>query len=88
MRPALARHVLRGLIGFAALGFVLFVGAGAPTWAWTLALVTSLVAFRGCPTCWIMATSELVSARLEGRAPSPNCAGGSCPVPIDPPSRS
>jgi hypothetical protein len=83
MRSPLVLHALRGLVGFAALGFVFLVGVRAPTWAWVAALVTSLVAFRGCPTCWIMASSELVSARLEGRAPNATCAGGTCAVPID-----
>lgn len=85
MRSPLVQHVLRGFVGFAALGFVFFVGVRAPTWASLAALVTSLVAFRGCPTCWILASSELVTARLQQRSPRPTCASGSCPVPVDRP---
>lgn len=77
----LVSHALRGLVGFGALGLVLFAGPVLPGWAALGALATSIVVFRGCPTCWLMATGELVSAKLAGRAPSATCANGTCAVP-------
>ncbi|WP_327353763.1 hypothetical protein [Streptomyces sp. NBC_01304] len=66
-------HLARG-----ALGFALIIGSIAllPTFgpATLLAAPLSLIAFRGCPTCWMVGLAQTVSrGRLERR-----CRDGVC----------
>lgn len=63
-------HVLRGVVGL-----VLLVGAlvlaGDHPWA-LLGLVGTVVAWRGCPTCWTMGLIATVSRGRVG------CPDGRC----------
>jgi hypothetical protein len=69
MSPLL-RHLLRGLVGVVAIVGAVY-GARVTTAALLLVPV-ALVAFRGCPTCWIAGLFDV----LRGRAS--RCEGGSC----------
>ncbi|MFJ5778879.1 hypothetical protein [Streptomyces sp. NPDC093094] len=67
------RHLARGAVGFGLIaGSVALVPvAGA---AALLAAPLALVAFRGCPTCWMIGLAQTVSrGRLERR-----CTDGVC----------
>ncbi|MFF2349010.1 hypothetical protein ACFVVL_04425 [Kitasatospora sp. NPDC058115] len=69
----LAEHLVRGGVGFAALAgaFVLLPFAGPVA---LLLLPVGLLAFRGCPTCWVIGLVETVSrGRLQRE-----CADGRC----------
>ncbi|QAU40986.1 hypothetical protein XH86_27395 [Bradyrhizobium guangdongense] len=52
---SLTEHLIRGLVGIAALWTAVWVGTDAG-WTAVLGSVTlgliSLIAFRGCPVCW------------------------------------
>lgn len=67
------RHLARGAIG---LGLIIGSIASVPTLgpASLLAAPLALVAFRGCPTCWLVGLAQTISrGRLERR-----CADGVC----------
>jgi len=52
---SLTEHLIRGLVGIAALAAAVWVGTDAawPAVLGSLALgLVSLIAFRGCPVCW------------------------------------
>ena len=62
---SLPRHLLRGLIGFGSLiaAFALLPSVGPLS---LLLLPVTLLAFRGCPTCWVIGLIETVSrGRLQ-----------------------
>ncbi|MCQ4212662.1 hypothetical protein [Streptomyces longispororuber] len=70
---SVARHLARGAVGFGliagAVGLVPVLGPAA-----LLAAPLALIAFRGCPTCWLIGLAQTVSrGRLERR-----CADGVC----------
>ncbi|MGV9695047.1 hypothetical protein ACWDTR_04750 [Streptomyces sp. NPDC003470] len=67
------RHLARGAIGFGLIiGSVALVPVAGP--ATLLAAPLALVAFRGCPTCWMAGLAQTMSrGRLERR-----CADGVC----------
>ncbi|MFD3700861.1 hypothetical protein ACFWUZ_32835 [Streptomyces sp. NPDC058646] len=67
------RHLARGAIGFGLIiGSIALVPVAGP--AVLLAAPLALVAFRGCPTCWMVGLAQTVSrGRLERR-----CADGVC----------
>lgn len=68
----LARHLIRGLVGVAALALAFY---GARTTLAALLLVpVAIVAFRGCPTCWIVGLAD----HLRGR--TPRCGPGGCSI--------
>jgi hypothetical protein len=70
---ALARHLLRGAIGFGLIGSALALTTSVGP-ASLLLIVPAMVALRGCPTCWIAGLIETVSAgRLER-----SCGDASC----------
>jgi hypothetical protein len=70
---ALARHLVRGAIGFGLIGSALALTTSIGP-ASLLLLAPGMVALRGCPTCWLVGLIETVSAgRLER-----SCADGSC----------
>ncbi|WP_442815175.1 hypothetical protein [Streptomyces sp. NBC_01298] len=79
------RHLARGAIGFGLIiGSIALVPVAGPVTL--LAAPLALVAFRGCPTCWMVGLAQTVSrGRLERR-----CADGACtlakPPPPPPPS--
>ena len=67
---SVTEHVLRGV-----LGLLLAVGAVvlAPAQPWALlGLIGTVVAWRGCPTCWALGLAHTVS---RGRA---GCADAAC----------
>ncbi|MFE9560627.1 hypothetical protein ACFYM0_05910 [Streptomyces sp. NPDC006487] len=67
------RHLVRGAIGFGLIiGSVALVPAVGPVTL--LAAPLALVAFRGCPTCWMVGLAQTISrGRLERQ-----CADGVC----------
>lgn len=67
------RHLARGAIGFGLIiGSIALVPVAGP--ASLLAAPLALIAFRGCPTCWMVGLAQTVSrSRLERR-----CADGVC----------
>ncbi|HEY9264056.1 hypothetical protein ACWEOO_20415 [Kribbella sp. NPDC004138] len=70
---SLPRHLLRGLIGFGSLiaAFALLPSVGPLS---LLLLPVTLLAFRGCPTCWVIGLIETVSrGRLQR-----DCVDGQC----------
>ncbi|MCX5394704.1 hypothetical protein [Streptomyces sp. NBC_00094] len=67
------RHLARGAVGFGLIvGSIALVPVAGP--ATLLAAPLALIAFRGCPTCWMVGLAQTVSrGRLERR-----CADGVC----------
>lgn len=67
------RHLARGALGFglitASVGLIPVAGPAA-----LLAAPLSLIAFRGCPTCWLAGLAQTIShGRLQRR-----CTTGTC----------
>ena len=67
---SLARHLLRGVIGFAALVAGLTLGTGGTPAALALLVVTP-IAWRGCPTCW---TVGLLATLARGNTTARSCS--------------
>lgn len=67
------RHLARGAIGFGLIiGSIALVPVAGPVTL--LAAPLALIAFRGCPTCWMTGLAQTISrGRLERR-----CADGIC----------
>ncbi|MGX8910336.1 hypothetical protein ACR820_34960 [Streptomyces netropsis] len=67
------RHLARGAIGVGLIvGSIALVPVAGP--ATLLAAPLALVAFRGCPACWMVGLAQTISrGRLERR-----CADGVC----------
>ncbi|MFK4140670.1 hypothetical protein [Streptomyces filamentosus] len=67
------RHLARGAIGFGlVIGSIALVPVAGP--ATLLAAPLALIAFRGCPTCWMVGLAQTISrGRLERR-----CVDGVC----------
>ncbi|MEU0400129.1 hypothetical protein ABZ318_07735 [Streptomyces sp. NPDC006197] len=67
------RHLARGVIGFGLIiGSIAMVPVAGP--ATLLAAPLALVAFRGCPTCWMVGLAQTISrGRLERQ-----CVDGVC----------
>ncbi|WP_406840969.1 hypothetical protein ACICHK_40390 [Streptomyces sp. AHU1] len=67
------RHLARGAIGFGLIiGSIALVPVAGP--AALLAAPLALLAFRGCPTCWMVGLAQTISlGRLERR-----CVDGAC----------
>ncbi|KQX57090.1 MULTISPECIES: hypothetical protein [unclassified Streptomyces] len=67
------RHLARGAIGFGLIiGSIAMVPVAGP--ATLLAAPLALIAFRGCPTCWMVGLAQTISrGRLERR-----CVDGVC----------
>lgn len=78
----LTRQLVRGALGFGAIGGGLALSAAVGP-AGLLLLPVGLVALRGCPACW---AAGLLSI-LRGRPASLGCAGGSCKGAATPTSR-
>ncbi|MCW3018323.1 MAG: hypothetical protein JWN10_631 [Solirubrobacterales bacterium] len=70
---SVARHLVRGAIGFGLIGsgFVLAASHGP---AALLLAVPGMVALRGCPTCWLAGLIQIVSAGRLRRS----CGDGDC----------
>ncbi|APE25213.1 MULTISPECIES: hypothetical protein [Streptomyces] len=67
------RHLARGAIGFGLIiGSIALVPVAGPVTL--LAAPLALIAFRGCPTCWMVGLAQTVSrGRLERQ-----CVDGVC----------
>ncbi|MFF1506449.1 hypothetical protein [Streptomyces sp. NPDC058326] len=67
------RHLARGAIGFGLIiGSIAMVPVAGP--ATLLAAPLALIAFRGCPTCWMVGLAQTISrGRLERQ-----CVDGVC----------
>ncbi|MFF8378301.1 hypothetical protein ACF07V_19495 [Streptomyces sp. NPDC015661] len=67
------RHLARGVIGFGLIiGSLALLPVAGP--AVLLAAPLSLVAFKGCPTCWMVGLAQTISrGRLERQ-----CVDGVC----------
>ena len=57
-----AVHLLRGVLGFAALGGALF---GGSVLAAVVLISAALVLMKGCPTCWTIALLQTVLRRPQ-----------------------
>jgi hypothetical protein len=70
---SLPRHLIRGVIGFGSLiaAFALIPAVGAIS---LLLLPVTLLAFRGCPTCWVVGLLETISNGKLKR----DCVDGRC----------
>ena len=70
---SLPRHLIRGLIGFGSLiaAFALIPAVGPAS---LLLLPITLLAFRGCPTCWVIGLLETISRGKLQR----DCVDGHC----------
>ncbi|MFD8646058.1 hypothetical protein ACFV14_37780 [Streptomyces zaomyceticus] len=70
---SLPRHLARGAVGFGLIvGSIALVPVAGP--ATLLAAPLALIAFRGCPTCWMVGLAQTISrGRLERR-----CVDGAC----------
>ncbi|WP_437097182.1 hypothetical protein [Streptomyces sp. enrichment culture] len=70
---SVTRHLARGAIGFGLIiGSIALVPVAGP--ATLLAAPLALVAFRGCPTCWMVGLAQTISrGRLERQ-----CVDGVC----------
>ena len=60
----LAEHLARGVIGICALNYALSISESHPIYSLVFAVV-SLLAFRGCPICWIIGLIETAYRRLK-----------------------
>ncbi|MFD0369240.1 MULTISPECIES: hypothetical protein [unclassified Streptomyces] len=69
------RHLARGVIGFGLIiGSIAMVPVAGP--AVLLAAPLSLIAFKGCPTCWMVGLAQTISrGRLERQ-----CVDGVCTI--------
>ncbi|MET9663470.1 hypothetical protein [Streptomyces sp. NPDC006510] len=70
---SVARHLGRGAIGFGLIiGSIALVPVAGP--ATMLAAPLALIAFRGCPTCWMVGLAQTIArGRLERQ-----CVDGVC----------
>ncbi|MEX0167822.1 hypothetical protein MRBLMG1_000333 [Streptomyces sp. LMG1-1-1.1] len=78
---SVARHLARGALGFGLIiGSIALVPVAGPVTL--LAAPLALIAFRGCPTCWMVGLAQTVSrGRLERQ-----CVDGVCTLtkaPVD-----
>jgi hypothetical protein len=73
VNSALARQLLRGVIGFGLIGsaFALTPSAGPVA---LLGVLPGMVALRGCPMCWIAGLIQVISAGRLQRT----CTNGWC----------
>jgi hypothetical protein len=70
-------HLARGAVGVVTIGCAL-AGAEAHPWLPLAVLPITLLAFRGCPTCWTLGLMQTVVAKLRGKPTTGFCLDGSC----------
>ncbi|MGW5637972.1 hypothetical protein [Streptomyces sp. NPDC003832] len=70
---SLPRHLIRGAVGFGLIaGAIALTPVLGP--AVLLATPLALIAFRGCPTCWLVGLTQTISrGRMQRR-----CVDGAC----------
>ena len=66
---SLSAHLLRGLVGIAAVIYAIKLGSTHALGSVALAAV-AVVAFRGCPGCWITGLIEALCDMWKGRDPA------------------
>ena len=70
---SVARHLVRGALGFGLIGVAITLTTSAGPAALLLAPF-GLIALRGCPTCWCVGLAQTISAgRLERSCTGANC---------------
>ena len=67
-------HVLRGVLGLAALAAAVLLAPHRP-WLALAALPVALFALRGCPSCWLLGLIQTVSL---GSSKGDACSAGNC----------
>jgi hypothetical protein len=70
---SVARHLVRGAVGFGLIGAALaLIPSAGP--AALLLVLAGMVALRGCPTCWLLGLIQTASAgRLRRSCTESNC---------------
>ena len=63
---SLVEHLLRGVIGICALNYAISISEQHSIYSLVLAGV-SLLAFRGCPTCWTIGLVETTYRQFKRR---------------------
>jgi hypothetical protein len=75
---SLARHLVRGVIGFGSIGSAPLLAASVGPLG-LLLVPAGFVALRGCPMCWVAGLLQTVSAgRLERSCDESGCALRRC----------
>jgi hypothetical protein len=69
-------HALRGAVGVCALW--LAFGYFEAAWPALVLVPVALLAFRGCPMCWLVGLFETAIARIQGKTADGACTDGSC----------
>ena len=67
----LTEHVVRGVLGVVLVAFAV-VSAQDHPWA-LLALVPAVLAWRGCPTCWLLGLGQTLTRRRSRGAGCDTC---------------
>jgi hypothetical protein len=62
----LVEHLARGVIGICALNYAISISEQHSIYSLALAVV-SLLAFRGCPTCWTIGLVETTYRQFKRR---------------------
>ena len=70
-------HLVRGLIGMGSIAGAILVAPSQP-WVLWLAIPVCLMAWRGCPTCWLVGSLETLAAKRELGAGEGRCVEGRC----------
>jgi hypothetical protein len=73
-------HLVRGVIGIGAL-LISLINSTEHPWLSMALIPVALVAFRGCPTCWIVGLFQTVIAKFQGKPSAHLCSDGSCALP-------
>lgn len=68
---SVTEHVLRGVVGLV-LAVASLALVGDHPWA-LLGLLGAIVAWRGCPTCWLMGLGQTLSRRGSDRVGCDTC---------------
>ena len=65
--PSIARHLLRGVVGFGALTAAILLARTPGLVAASAALaILAVLALRGCPVCWTLGMVETVLKARRG----------------------
>ena len=68
---SLTNHLIRGVAAAALI--VIGTRGDLPWWLTAAAIVTAIVAMRGCPLCWLIGLYGTIATRLSGEATVPAC---------------
>jgi hypothetical protein len=73
----LLEHLARGLIGVGAVAVAIAVAPTHP-WGILVAVPICLIAWRGCPTCWLVGLLETLAAKGKLGSGERGCVDGRC----------